>query len=397
MNPPGKPTTTLATININYRASRYLKLPGKTSGILLSKSIMKKTVFIIVFLAACFSIKAQIESKDVANKKAVKIQLQPELAEKTLTDIFSGITIIDARDDTSEIGYYSNGMGGRGWPKLYRILPSTGDGINDWITHYLAINTKTSSAPKSLLIVIRKLWLSNEAVPATDENDKKLQAKLLGYDPGIVTNLEFYLEKDSFFYPMYKVDSIFSYTETLPEHAGYYVSESLKESLKKLFNINFSAVLSRGRKLSLNEIVSHIAEDTDIEILKTNNYKKGVYKSFAEFKANAPSIAEYELKTTSLGDMLYVKENGEEYSLRTAWGYCDGSKLFINSTDKYSELTRRQNSFYFAGIKGLNKTTTHGLLPSTFLNFVTQTSEKHTKVSKIIKYYKVDLETGDAY
>ena len=71
-----------------------------------------------------------------------------------------------------------------------------------------------------------------------------MQPKQLGFDPGILTKLEFYLGKDSVFYPMYKFDSVFIYHLVLPQHSDYYITESLKQSLKKLFKINLVDVLN---------------------------------------------------------------------------------------------------------------------------------------------------------
>lgn len=358
---------------------------------------MKRRFFFSFLIFTCLSNYAQIASNDLQNKDQLKIQLKFEPAEKSLADVLSNINVIDARDDSSEIGYYSTGAEGKNWPKLYRIFPSTKDGIDEWVTNYLSINPKNSSSQTTLLIVIKKLWLSSAAAPAKDANDKKVQPKQLGFDPGLVTKLEFYLEKDSVFYPMYKFDSVFTYQEVLPEHADYYITESIKQSLKKLFKINFVDVLNRGRKLSIREIESNNYKNAAIEILNTARYMKGVYKNFTEFKTNAPSIIEYELRKGSMGDVLYVKENGAEYPFRNAWGFCDGTNLFINSGDKYSRLIKRQNSFYFAGIKGVERKANVDILNASIFSLATNTGTKHTQFIKTIKYYKVDIETGEAF
>ena len=107
--------------------------------------------------------------------------------------------------------------------------------------------------------------------------------------------------------------------------------------------------------------------------------------------------AEYELKRGEMGDMLFIKEDGKEYPFRKAWGFCDGSDLYINSGDKYSKLIKRQNTFYFTGIKGLARQTNVDLLSSSFFNLATNTGRKYTTFSKKETYYKVDMETGEVY
>jgi hypothetical protein len=135
---------------------------------------------------------------------------------------------------------------------------------------------------------------------------------------------------------------------------------------------------------------------TSIDLSSVKN-KKGVYKTFAEFKSNQPSIAEFEFSKGAMGDILYVKENNSEYPFRNAWGYCDGNKIFINSCDKYFQLHKRQNTLYFTGLKGIKKVIKTDVLGSSILAMVSETSRKKTKFVKVMKYYVVDMETGDVF
>ena len=160
---------------------------------------------------------------------------------------------MDGRDNSSEIGYYSKGTEGKDWPKIYTIPPNTKDGITAWIAIYLQAGTNNAAVANTLFIVIKKLWLSSEATEVIGSNDKKAQTNQ-GFEPGLVTELEFYLQKDSVFYPMYKIDSILTYDKSLPKHAGFYFTESLKKSLEKMYRINFASVLNKGKKLSIQDI-----------------------------------------------------------------------------------------------------------------------------------------------
>ena len=132
-------------------------------------------------------------------------------------------------------------------------------------------------------------------------------------------------------------------------------------------------------------------------MLNEISFKKGVYKNFEEFKMNSPSLTDYDLRVGKLGDILYVKENGLEYPERKAWGFCNGTDIFINSADKYSKLIRRGNTFYFLGIKGIIRKTKHDLTRASIFNLATNSGVKYISYSKISKYYKVDMETGEVY
>ena len=100
-----------------------------------------------------------------------------------------------------------------------------------------------------------------------------MQPKDLGFIPGIVTKLKIYLEKDNVYYPMYKIDSIFTYQEKLSEHAEHYITESLKQLLKKLFKINFADVLVKAGKLTINEVNLNNNKSLAIEIVNATKYK----------------------------------------------------------------------------------------------------------------------------
>ncbi len=256
--------------------------------------------------------------------------------------------------------------------------------------------TKNDSLNKNLLIVIKKLWLSSAAAPTLNGNDKRGQPNE-GWDAGVVCKLELYVEKDSIYYPLYRTDSIYTFTENLSDNPSLFITTALRNSLSKLFTVNMDNVFARGRKLSVIDIYNSNNKNRVMPILTAVSFAKGVYKTFDEFKMNAPSLKDYELRKSELGDLLYVKENNTEYPERNVWGYCDGTNIFINSGDKYSTAIKNQDAFYFEGIKGIIRKTRHDAPYTSLFNVVTNTGRKVTKFKGVIKYYQVDMETGEAY
>jgi hypothetical protein len=99
----------------------------------------------------------------------------------------------------------------------------------------------------------------------------------------------------------------------------------------------------------------------------------------------------------SLFFKVAVPQDDNEYPFRNAWGYCDSLNLFVNSGDKYAKLIKRQKSFYFAGFKGIERKMKYDVLSSSLLGLATDTGRKHSKFIKTIKYYKVEMETGEVY
>ena len=309
---------------------------------------MKQITLLLFFGSASFFAVAQINTKEVEFKNQINIDLETQISIKHLQGKISSVNLIDARDDSSEIGYYSSinrllkpglnltgdGFLNKQWSKVYNFKSSAKEVIGKWMTNYLQVEN-SGSTNLSLLVVIRKFWLSSEASLVLYDNDKRGQPNE-GWDEGIISKFEFYLEKDSVYYPLYRADSIFTFKEELPESAALYITTAIKKSLDKLFTIDLDNSILNKRKLHLNDILLNYQKNTDVPVLKSTAYKKGVYKNFEEFKMNSPSVSEYELRKGEMGDIIYIKENNVEYPERNVWGFCDGTSLFINSGNKKS-------------------------------------------------------------
>ena len=330
------------------------------------------------------------------------------------------VNVIDVRDDTGAVGYHylkpgdairygikrgdaERNKNNDAWSKVYHCSPALREGFTVWINEYLQCR-KNESVKNKLLIVVKKFWLSSEADEIRDENDKVGQA-MNGWDPGVLCKLEFYLEKDSVFFPLYRIDSVFTFKERLNDYkgtrfvdnAGSFVISVLKSSLEKLADIKTDEVLVKRRKLSFNDIYQVYSKKMDVPVLKFIDLKKGAYKNFEEFKSNAPSITTYEFREGPAGDILYIKDGEAEYPTRDTWGFCDGKDIFINSGDKYSKLIRRANTFYFFGIKGVKQKSKHVFMKSSGLNYAMNTGPKQTVYKLELKYYQLDMETGEVY
>jgi hypothetical protein len=86
--------------------------------------------------------------------------------------------------------------------------------------------------------------------------------------------------------------------------------------------------------------------------------------TFDEFKNNAPSEKNFELKKGKAADVLYIRrQNGNEFPERNVWGYCDGKNSFIKSANNFFLLQLRGNAFYIYGAKNMKPGTTHIPIP----------------------------------
>ena len=386
----------------------------------MKKPNLKILSFLILYLAVTFPTLAQIEAKIIDYSNKLEVILEKELSAHSFSDKFYSVSVVDTRDDTTAVGYYyipkreaqkhaiKPGSAGKNdnidkWSKVYFCTPTLQQALSVWISEYLQCE-KNTSVKNKLLIVVKKFWLSPEADKIKFDNNKRGQT-INGWDAGLLCKLEFYLEKDSVFYPLYRTDSIFTYKErlndfagmTFVDNSGQFITSALKNSLDNLSDINCDEIIAKKRKLSFTDIHKEYSKKTESPLLKATVYNKGVYKDFDEFKTNSPSIIEFEFRESKLSDIMYVKEGGSEYPARNVWGYCDGTNMFINSGDKYSKLERKENTFYFFGTKGIVQRTKIKFITATALGYATNSSPKKAVYKLDLKYYQIDMETGEVY
>lgn len=88
-------------------------------------------------------------------------------------------------------------------------------------------------------------------------------------------------------------------------------------------------------------------KNRDNYIINTTSYKKGVYKTFEEFKYNNPSIVDnYTFDNKKL--WLTDKKTGKNKKIkkREVWGFSDGTRVFV-SWNKYNEIVEKGRYCYF--------------------------------------------------
>jgi hypothetical protein len=126
-------------------------------------------------------------------------------------------------------------------------------------------------------------------------------------------------------------------------------------SVQRLADINLHDVSLHRTKISLESIEADNKRQLEIPLFQDVTYKKGVYKTFDEFKMDNPSFTDYELVEDKYTKTILVKDIKGAYPIRDVWGYSDGKHLYIQSADNYFELLSRQNTFICNGAKALSR------------------------------------------
>ncbi len=354
---------------------------------------MKRLLVFCLIILCCQLAYTQTKTTVLNPENILKIDIKEDITDNVTNKPIRSIEVIDSRDDTSSLGYDYSSVFNK--TRKYVFDTPFVIKLTDWVSNFLKTGQNKNTGYK-LLVCIRKLRISEEVAIVGFADDHQGQA-MDGWESGVILKAEFYLYDRNFYYPMYRFDSTITGSKKLPKYADEYLREAFKLSLSKLFKIDMDLVISKAKKMTLEDILVYNSKRDKVPILNNTTYKKGAYASFDEFKLNDPSILDIEYKKGKMGDMLYVRKDGLEYPDRTVWGFSDGRSIFINSCDKFSELIPTGATFYFKGIKGITKKTKHKAMQSSTLNFATNTGPKKTVYNVDFKYYQIDMETGEVY
>ena len=346
---------------------------------------------LILLTSSLFS---QIQTSPLKGDAVKKISLQLDSTDKLTKFFFNRLTIMDSRSDTTNIGYSPARP-----VKKYCFQKGFMNELQDWFGKYLNIG-QNNAYGHMLLVNIKKLRISDDAVSKLVPDGKTGQPAN-GWLRGVITKIEFFIQEDSFFIPLYRFDSIVPFKGHPDRDAPDYLSMTLKLALEKLFTLGPGDILSR-RHILLADILKTNKLNYDLPVYNNPQHQKGLYKTFDDFKMNRICYPDFVLKTAPKSDIIYVKENGIETPMRSVWGYCDGLSYYINSGDIYARLIPVGNTFYFEGIKSLSNYTVFvpkgSILLSPILPTIPTSVEPHRIFNdKILKYYQLDMDNGLVY
>jgi len=342
-------------------------------------SMSKKSLGIVCFMVLCcvrfLCANAQLshsrwkENFDVNDFRVKTIDI-PAPEDKLILQNINGVSVIDARADNDRIGFMqkkiidpvsgvlNNAVRNQEEQKIntrptfVKIRNGVQYQSEQFVNGYLSLPCNNSLP--SILMVIKKLWLSDEL----DFNDQR-KGDLPGpkskdvWTSGVDVRIEFYLRAATDYFALYRYDTVISKATTISEYGPQFIGLALQLSLNKMKQMDerIPAIMEK-RKFAFEEIIQHNEDAFNMPVLKDIVLKAGVYLTFDEFKNNNPSQREYELKKDKLTDVVYINgPNGKQYMERDVWGYCDGVNAYIKSADNFFVLQRCANAFYVYGAK----------------------------------------------
>lgn len=303
---------------------------------------VSKTIFLIILAlnrSVCFS---QSNNQDeysgpVLPTESQYFNLSPKANLNKHSLPFKNIIIIDSRlDNSSKIGYYNH-------PKENKskkiCLP---DDLNKVFTSFTNSNFKFNDTSTRGIIYA---YIKNFRINVVNAVDS------LRMKSGYMLNLkaEFYLQKESCYFPLYRFDSTGSGRINFPEGAEEILSSWINAAFEKLilpgtFNLQKRACLSSYQIDSFNLLARNYP------LLSANKYNKGIFMTIEEFRQNKPGIAEFRIERSDYYDIIYAKtKNKADSAILDAFGYSDGKNIYIRYGYSFFTLLRSGDGFEFHG------------------------------------------------
>jgi hypothetical protein len=315
---------------------------------------------------------------------------------------FSSIEILDARFDTTKLGFEMpkkhDKIGYKDFKKI-KLEGGINKSIENFYNDYYKLCLKDTD--NKLLVVLKTLWIDN--LPSPDFKEKRRYDIVKESYQNIYIKFEYYLKNANGYYPIKRVDTVYQLTESILHSPDINLKKNdlsfFTYTLKSLLEKNdFIALIDKAdkvRKLSLNSIDSFNRTRFNVPILTTAKLNDGVFLNFNEFKNNTPSTIEYKFKKIKGMEFLYI--NGETMESHFFWAISDSAGLHFSSSKK-NNIIRIGNTFEFFSLDDiyLPKTIVGNILSINISNpnsgYSGGTNHKYLAVPR-----QVNMETGEIY
>jgi hypothetical protein len=302
---------------------------------------------------------------------------------------FSHFEVLDERADTTRIGVHGNlPMHSHFFDRQLIFSKPAHQEIAAWLNRHFTY----PGAPDSVLVILRYLWLS-DTDPYSPNPDQ--YSSFHPHNPAdtrthIRLKAEIYARRNNLYLPLLRIDTLeptkfVTYNARTATYNGW--EKDLTELLRDLAENAATAAShhrNSGRWISGEDIRRFNRSRFDIPIFDSNTLIRGVYTGFQEFRNNAPSIRDFEVRPDNGHLALYLRNgDGSSYYTHDVWGFCNGKQVFIMRDGLLHLLQKDGNSFYFYGIDIASNSTPP-------LNAFSGYPEQHC-------LYVIDMDTGQFY
>jgi len=286
------------------------------------------------------------------------------------------IVVLDWRADTTAIGFKE---------RDYFTIPDIREEFKKYLGALIHLENDSNSGCREIVACLKKLWFTQNMWQADNRSDG-----------GIIWEADFFEKENDKFIYLCQLDTtiIGNHSERFQLNAPRLISLCLQSSAEKI-NSSLHQLREPGKFVDIDNFKNKFSE---IPILLDHHKKKGLYMNYEDFLNNTPSAANFEIDKDKYTDALFVTNaGGQSQLIRNVWGYCDGENMYIKSGEKYFQLCRVNNTFYFYGARDIKKYVYSDPGTARLLNVTTNTNRKITKYYLSYHPYRMDIFTGNFY
>ena len=315
--------------------------------------------------------------------------LKPKVSGETQSRNFKSIHVADMRPDTNRIGIYSFGFK----PSTREV--KTKQPFSVAIQSALEEKLLSPNGTREILIVLKHCWITQGVGPISPANEKEYR---YGINLSIRLKADVYISVQNLWRPLLRIDTT-SYSPGDPNEWAERKFNELLTGFAQQLNKYSTVDVTNRKGFSLDSIEHSNASAFTAPAFVTTLLKKGVYKSYSEFRNNSPSISDYEIKREGNFSILYLREkNGNTYYSNNIWGFCDNNQVYVNIALNYFPLFRDGNAFYVYGSDRLEKRTSSLPLIIPFAGYAGHVDFERKKITVDgFRIFVVDLEKGIRY
>lgn len=343
----------------------------------------------------------EITTPRIKNPKTLKLTLQKIDSIEVLTNKIRSIEVLDARDDSSSLGYITKGTAAGRDPRAKLLVTegSLSDHLRQWISGFLRADSLDNSA-FDLFIVIRHLRLSTafgRSAKSKELSDERIDDFS---DIGVYLKADIFTKKDKFIYPAIRYDSILTSGSFLYNGISDKFTYAVETMCRKISMVNLARTLRAPQK-SIKDAHDFYLRKKHPILWQTP--RPGAYANYTEFLENRPSISIDSLNQLLSVDSTALKKRRIATRAFNIWGACSQEKLYIHSGGFFSELVRTGNTFYTLANKNLTPIYDDGFFPNQDLNLLSRFTSTGffdgavMNYLEFVKFYQLNMDNGKLF
>ena len=300
----------------------------------------------LFFCNHCFSQYTRSNKKDsskILNAENLLYDLKSDSKSKMTRKLpFNKIIFFDVRYDTSfiAINWQTNRnlmIGPGNYNKKFSLTDGLASGLTNYLNAFYADNFPGNNA--DLLCYVKKFSFTLKDTLAEDRHaDKSINS--------ITVELECFYKTGTRLYPALRFDT--SYVVTISRMKKTFselVKDMIDPFVERISNIDSGQSVKKN-SYTEEQINERYQSRFNIPVLTTDQYKRGVYRNFKEFRNNAPSLTNFKVKTKGQATFLYDAGDNIINPLHI-FGFSDGKMCWIQHGAYCYPLVRVGNAFEF--------------------------------------------------